>query len=179
MNEPDRDNWRRKETSMNTEFLEAREDDLDTMLDIYNHYIITTTVLFDYEEVTPEEFRNRVFLQDDRYKTFLVYTDNQFSGFCFIRPFRNKTAYDKTVEVGLYLKPESTGKGLGETIVKHMENAARTSGFGMMIASISGENTQSIKLFRKLGYKQCAHYKEVDVKFGRKQDIIDFQKVIE
>jgi len=48
----------------------------------------------------------------------------------------------------------------------------------MLVASISGENIPSLKLFRKMGYTQCAHYKDIAVKFGRKVDLIDFQKAL-
>lgn len=41
-----------------------------------------------------------------------------------------------------------------------------------------GENDSSLSLFKKLGYTECAHYKQVAEKFGRKLDVIDFQKIL-
>lgn len=32
--------------------------------------------------------------------------------------------------------------------------------------------------FEKLGYEKCAHYKGIAVKFGRKMDLVDYQKAI-
>lgn len=148
------------------------------MLEIYNYYIVNTSVIFDFERITLEEFKNRVFINHNRFKTFLIHFDNEFAGFCFLTQFRKKIAYDKTVELGLYLKPQFTGRGLGIKIVKYLEGVAEENQFEIMIASISGENIQSIKLFKKLAYEQCAHYKGIAMKFGRKLDIIDFQKVL-
>lgn len=82
------------------------------------------------------------------------------------------------MELGLYLKPQFTGKGYGKEIVRYMENIARLNQFETIIVSISGENVASLKLFRKLEYEQCSHYKGIAMKFERKIDIIDFQKVI-
>ncbi len=160
------------------EFIEVEEKDLNTALDIYNYYIETTTATFDFDKITKEEFKNRVFINNNKYKTFLVYMNNEIVGFCFLTQFRKKEAYDKTVEVGLYLKPQFTGKGLGFEIANNMEKIAKENQFEILVASVSGENIPSIKLFRKLGYDQCAHYKGIAIKFGRKVDIIDFQKAI-
>jgi phosphinothricin acetyltransferase len=170
----------KEEITMNNliEFIEAKEKDLNILLDIYNYYIENTTATFDLDKITLEEFKNRVFINNSRYKTFLVYMSNELVGFCFLTQFRKKAAYDKTVELGLYLKPQFTGKGFGVKIVNYLEKIAKENQFEMLVASISGENIPSIKLFRKLGYVQCAHYKGIAVKFERKMDLIDFQKAI-
>ena len=159
-------------------FTEAKENELKIMLDIYNHYIVNSTATFDWDKITLEEFKNRIFMNNNKYKTFLIYINNELIGFCFLTRFREKIAYDKTVELGLYLKPQFTGKGYGKEIVRYMENIARLNQFETIIVSISGENVASLKLFRKLKYEQCSHYKGIAMKFGRKIDIIDFQKVI-
>ena len=43
----------------------------------------------------------------------------------------------------------------------------------------SGENSESIELFRKLEYDQCAHFKKIGEKWGRAIDVIFFQKSLE
>jgi phosphinothricin acetyltransferase len=160
------------------EFMVANETDLTPMLNIYNYYIMNTTATFDLGPISMEEFKNRIFIKHPKYKTYLIYEENELLGFCFITQFRSKTAYDKTAEIGLYLKPEFTGKGLGAIIVNYLESVARQGHFETLIASISGDNLSSIKLFEKLGYEKCAHYKRIAEKFNRKVDIIDFQRVI-
>ncbi len=159
-------------------FLNATEQDLAAMLALYNEHIVNTTATFDYEEIGPEEFKSRISFGDDRCQTFCAYIGGEWAGFCFLTPFNKKTAYDKTVEIGLYLKRPFTGRGYGGQIVAQLESAAKAAHFEMIVASVSGENLPSIKLFKKLGYAQCAHYKQIAVKFGRKQDILDFQKAI-
>jgi phosphinothricin acetyltransferase len=99
-------------------------------------------------------------------------------GFCFLTQFRKKAAYDRTAEIGLYLKPEFTGKGIGDDAVTFLEKVAVIKGIRVIIASISGENTASIKLFQKMGYEKCAHYKQVGEKFGRFVDVIDYENIL-
>lgn len=160
------------------QFIEANEKDLEGMLELYNHYIENTSVLFDHSPISLEEFSTRVYIRHNIYKTFLIQEEGEFRGFCFLTQFRKKRAYDKTAEAGIYLRPEFRRKGLGQQIVQYLEAIARKGQIDVMIASISGENVASLSLFRKLGYEQCAHYKGVAEKFGRKLDLVDFQKTL-
>jgi len=40
-----------------TSFAEMQEDDLPAVLDIYNHYIVTTTVTFDSDPISKKTLR--------------------------------------------------------------------------------------------------------------------------
>jgi L-amino acid N-acyltransferase YncA len=98
-----------------------------------------------------------------KYKTFLVYNkaDKNIIGFCFLTQFRKKPAYDKSSEIGIYLKPEKTGQKLGHTIIKFLEEYAKENQIEVIMASVSGENVNSSKLFNRMGYERCAHYEKI------------------
>jgi len=159
-------------------FQPVAENDLAAMLELYNFYISTTTTTFDYGKITPEEFRQRIFIGHEKYRTYIIRLDKETAGFCFLTQYRKKAAYDRTAEIGLYLKPEFTGKGIGDTAIDFLEKIAVSKGIRVIIASISGENTASLKLFQKKGYENCAHYKQVAEKFGRFVDVIDYEKIL-
>jgi L-amino acid N-acyltransferase YncA len=163
----------------NLTFQRAEETDLDTILSIYNYYIVTTTATFDYGPISEDEFRRRIFIDNGKYQTYLIRDHSDVAGFCFITQFRKKLAYDRTVEIGLYLKPEFTGKGIGRETITFLEKAAVDKQIKVIVASISGENIKSINLMLKMGYERCAQYKEVAEKFGRLLDVVDFQKILE
>jgi len=159
-------------------FQPAAENDLAAMLELYNFYIATTTATFDHGQITPEEFRQLIFIGHEKYKTYLIRLRDETVGFCFLTQYRKKAAYDRTAEIGLYLKPEFTGKGIGDEAVTFLEKIAVSNVIRVIIASISGENTASIKLFQKLGYERCAHYRQVGEKFGSFVDVIDYEKIL-
>jgi phosphinothricin acetyltransferase len=129
-------------------------------------------------KITPEEFRQRLFIGHAKYRTYLIRWSNELAGFCFLTQYRKKEAYDRTAEIGLYLKPEFTGKGIGRLAVAFLEKVVISKGIRVIIASISGENNASLKLFQKMGYEKCAHYKQVGEKFGRLVDVIDYEKIL-
>ena len=161
-------------------FREANLDDLNFALDLYNYYLSNTTSIFDHEKITLEELQARLSYNNKKYRTFLVCDepDKSMIGFCFLTQFRKKPAYDKTAEMGLYLKPEKTGKNLGPIIVKFLEVYAKENQIEVIIAAISGENMNSIKLFENMGYERCAHYKKVATKFGRRLYLIEYEKIL-
>lgn len=162
-----------------TNFKAAEEGDLTDILEVYNHYIITTTANFRSAPVSPETLRSIIFLDHARFKTYLIDADGEMAGFCFLTQFRNVDAYDRTVEIGTYLRPGFTRRGLGTRALKHLERVAAESGFKTIVASVSGENTASIALLTKLGYEKCAHFQRVAEKFGRVLDLVYFQMSLE
>ena len=161
-------------------FKEANLEDLYFVLDLYNYYLSNTTSIFDHEKITLEELQARLSFTNKKYGTFLVWdeTGKDLIGFCFLTQFRKKPAYDKTAGIGLYLKPENTGKKLGPLIVRFLEEYAKENQIEVIVATISGENINSARLFEKMGYERCAHYKKIATKFGRRLDLIEYEKIL-
>lgn len=103
-----------------TIFTQIQENDLTTALDIYNHYISTSTVTFDPGPVTMDTFKNRIFLNHELYVSYMIRRKGVMVGFCFLCPFKKHEAYNRTAELGIYLKPEHTSKGIGTKAVEHL-----------------------------------------------------------
>ncbi|HEY4784497.1 MAG TPA: GNAT family N-acetyltransferase [Bacteroidales bacterium] len=159
-------------------YRELREDDLPDIAAIYNYYVLNTSVTFHTHQLLPDEMRDLVFFDNPKYKTFVIADDRNLYGYLIISQHKKREAYDGTAEVSIYLKPECTGKGIGSQVLKYAEETARKSSIHVLIATICGENRQSIKLFEKNGYIKCAHYKEVGKKFNQWLDVVAFQKII-
>jgi phosphinothricin acetyltransferase len=161
-------------------FKEANIDELSFVLDLYNYYILNSTATFDYETITMEELQVRLSYENKKYRTFLICdtTEKNVIGFCFLKQFRKKPAYDRTAEIGVYLKPDSTGKKIGQLIIRFLEEYAKENQIEAIIAIISSENVNSIKLFEKTGYERCAHYKEIAIKFNRHLDLLSYEKIL-
>lgn len=156
-------------------FADAKREDVSAMLDLYNYYIVNSTATFDLEEISEDMFLQRIKIEDANYKTYIVSANDIMIGFGFYIPYRKNPAYDETVEIGIYIKPEFTGKGYGEKIVDHLEAIIREKNFKNIIASISSDNTPSISLFKRLGFRQCADYRDIAYKHDHYVGIIDFQ----
>lgn len=161
-----------------TTFTDMQEEDLPVVLDIYNHYIMTTTATFDAGPISMETLRTRIPVNHALYKAYVIHHKDDVVGFCFLSQFKNRESYNRTAELSVYLKPEHTRRGLGTKAVRCLLEAAAARGLSVIVASVSGENEDSIKFFRKLGWEQCAHFRGVGEKWGRAMDVVFFQRSI-
>ena len=152
---------------------------LPQVLEIYDYYIRNTTVTFHINPLSLEEMRALVFHKNPRHGTFVLLHGDEVVGYVILSAHHPREAYDRTGDIAVYIKKDCRGARLGEAAVRHIEAFAARQGFGALIAVVCGENERSIRLFRRLGYFQCAHYKRVGEKFGRVLDVLSFEKLLE
>lgn len=157
---------------------EMQQQHLKEILDIYNYYVLNSTVTFHTNTLTPEEMKELLFFTDLRYRSFVIKDNKVICGYVILTKHHIREAYNSTADVTVYLKHDYEAKGLGSHAVQFVENFAKQQGFHTLIAKICGENNKSIKLFERNGYVKCAHYKEVGTKFGRLLDVVSYQKII-
>jgi len=159
-------------------FKELEENDLSEVTKIYNHYVINTSATFHAHPLFTDEMRELVFFESAKYKTYAILDGHIMVGYLIITQHKKREAYDGTAEVTIYLKPEYTGKGIGSPAIKFAEEVAGKYSIHVLVATISGNNDKSIKLFEKNGFVKCAHYKEVGKKFGQWLDVVAYQKIL-
>ncbi|KLU54150.1 acetyltransferase [Paenibacillus sp. VT-400] len=159
-------------------FEEVTEQHLPEIREIYNYYVMNTTISFHTEELDLDQIKSSVMNKDTRYKTYVILETDQMMDYVLITQYKSKQAYDICGEVTIYLKPDILGKGLGKQALHFIEKIAKEQGFHTLIATICMENTRSKSLFERNGYEQCALFKEIGYKFDRKLDIGSFQKIL-
>ena len=76
------------------------------------------------------------------------------------------------------MKPGFKGRGIGKAAVQYLEKLATSIGIRNIIAVITYDNKNSIKLFERAGYEKCAHFKQVGEKFGEILDVVAYQKML-
>lgn len=150
--------------------------DLSFVRDTYNYYIEHSTAIFYLHPLSPEEVVQIVPVGDARYLSFLITENGKSCGFCYIARFKPKEAFDITVEITLYLSPGCEGKGIGTVALGLFEEHIRRVGFLNIVALVTGENEASIRLFIKNGYVCAGRIREVAEKFGRRLDLVLYQK---
>ncbi len=164
---------------MNGEVIEEfREEDLAAVTDIYNYYVLHSTATWHTHPLTEEEMRQLVFTGNNKYKTFVIKDGDAVFGYVSIREFKPRDAYIGTAEIGIYLREDCCGNGLGGKALKHLETYACSVGVHVLVAMICSENEGSIRLFEKHEYEKCAHFREAGLKFGRRLDAIAYQKIL-
>jgi L-amino acid N-acyltransferase YncA len=159
-------------------FEEILETHLEKVLEIYTYYVLNTTATFHAHALDLQEMKELVIFDSPKYKTFVIYDEDTLCGYVILTQHKKREAYDGTAEVTVYLKNDYVGKGVGTLAVKFIEDYAKTKELHVLVATICGENSKSIRVFERNGYVKCAHYKEVGRKFGQLLDVVAYQKII-
>lgn len=162
----------------NIQFEELSDKDLHKVQEIYNYYVLNSTATFHTVPLSLNEIKEMVIFIDPKYKTFVLKDEHYICGYVLVTQHKKRAAYVRTAEISIYLDHSYVGKGLGNLAIKFIEEYVRNVGIHVLIATISGENIASIKLFQNNGYVKCAHYKEVGKKFDRLLDVIALQKIL-
>ena len=162
----------------NIKFIKLTEKDLPELLEIYNHYVENTTVTWEIKKLSLNSFRKEMISSNPKYTTYAIVKDSIICGYCKLSPHSKRKGYTNTAQIAVYLKPSHVRKGIGNIAVNFLEVKAIKCKIHVLIASISGDNKASIKLFQKNGYKKCGHFKEAGTKFNKILDVVYYQKIL-
>lgn len=149
----------------------ARDDDFPAIAAITNHYIANTAIHFGYDPVTADELRAQV-----RHYPWLVDDDGAIRGYAKAGPWRDRAAYARTCETGIYLAPDATGGGRGTALYKAL--IASLGGFHSIVAGIALPNDASVALHKRLGFVDAGVIRQAGYKFDRWHDVAFFQLLI-
>ena len=150
----------------------ATENDLQSMLDIYNEIIMNNTAIFQYDMHTLQQ-RKEWFAQKkkENYPVFVAEQNNTVVGFSTFGQFRNWQAYQYSVENSVYVKADCRGKGIGKLLLQPLIDVAKERQLHTIIAGIVADNEASIALHKQFGFVEVAHFKEVGYKFNKWLDL--------
>lgn len=164
----------------NVQIRHACEADLPALLDIYNHYVAHTHVTFDVEQRTIAE-RTAWFSQfakSGRYQCFVLEDAGKVVGWASSSKFKDRAAYDTSVETTVYLSPGESGKGFGSMLYHALFSALADEDVHRAYGAIAAPNPASIRLHEKIGFERVAGYREVGRKFGRFWDVEVYERAV-
>jgi L-amino acid N-acyltransferase YncA len=158
---------------------DATERDIPDMLEIYNHYVLNSTVTFDEDPLTLKELRAKFrHLRGQGYPWLVAQSPRGVVlGYAYVSPWKPKAAYRFTVEDSIYLGPASTGKGLGTALLSELLVRSKAAGIKEVIAVIADRGAEaSIAIHKHFGFKETGHMGKVGFKFGRWLGTVLMQK---
>jgi phosphinothricin acetyltransferase len=156
----------------------AAEADLPTVRAIYNHYVLTSTCTFQLEPDTEAErlawFRERT----DRHPATVAEAAGEIVGWASLSPWKERAAYDRTVEASVYVHPDWIRRGVGRALLADLLERGSNLGHRVMIGGACTEHPGSIALQESLGFVPVGMFRQVGYKFGRWLDVAYLQVVL-
>jgi L-amino acid N-acyltransferase YncA len=157
---------------------DATEADVPAINEIYNWYILNTVTTFDIEPQTLEE-KLRWFRETKHpHCIFVAEEGGEIFGFSCLRAFREKAAYDLTVENSVYIHHERLRRGIGKLLMDRLVQAGSAGGFHSIMARISLPNEASVKLHEAAGFTSAGVERQVGYKFERWIDVLIMQLLL-
>ncbi len=159
---------------------DAVEDDVPRLLEIYNDIILTTTAVYQYKihtlDMRMEWFKTK---QQNGFPVFVAEDNGVVAGFSTIGPFRQWQAYKYSVENSVYVDADKRGHGIGKLLLQPLIDAAKQMDLHTIIAGIDATNEASLRLHKKFGFEEVAHFKQVGYKFNRWLDLKFLQLILQ
>lgn len=157
------------------------EKHAQSILDIFNDAIETSTALYDYEKRSIESmvgwFETK---RNNGYPVIgLESANGELIAFASYGAFRNWPAYKYSIEHSIYVHKEFRGKGLGHVLLELIINSAKENNYHVVIGGIDADNRGSITLHEKHGFHHVGTLPEVGYKFGRWLNLAFYQLVLD
>ena len=158
----------------------AKRSDLTRIVEIYNESIPSRIVTADLEPVS-EESRVDWFLHHNQFSHPLwVFEDNHNSviAWASFQAFYKRRAYDKTVEISIYIANEVQRIGIGTSILHFCESEAKQRGLCTLLAFIFKCNSGSLRLFENSGFSTWGEFPQIADMEDHFEDLIILGKQI-
>ena len=156
----------------------AKQIDAEAIREIYNHEVRNSTATFDLVERTTQEQEEWLDERSGAFSVLIAEIGDKILGFASLSPYKSRAAYRTTVEDSIYINEEFRNQGIAGKLLSHLLEVAESSGFHAVIARIGGANEASISLHQRFGFEIVGTEKEIGRKFGKWQDVVVMQTII-
>ena len=153
-------------------------EDAEAIQEIYNYYILNSIVTFDEEVKTLDEIKYKITDTIEKYPWFVLIENETLIAFTYANQWKDKSAYNQSIEGTIYIKNKYEGKGIGTTLYTYLINYLKSNGYHSILGVISLPNDSSVALHEKLEFEKVAHFKEIGKKFNRQIDVGCWQLIL-
>lgn len=157
---------------------DARPDDARAISEIYNVYILNSTVTFETEALSVNEMQNRIEKISREFPYFVHESGGVIDGYCYVHQLGERAAYRGSVEISIYLSHGSTGKGIGSKLFGYMLEECRRRGYRAVFSLVAEGNEASKAISRKFGFEKVGCLRSAGLKFGKLLDLVYYELLL-
>lgn len=162
------------------------ESDAKQLLDIYSYYVENTAITFEYDVPTIPEFQERIRHTLKKYPYIAAVKDGIILGYAYAGVFKDRAAYDYSVEVTVYTHRSHHKEGIGKLLYTELEAILKSMGITNLYACIgipADEDDEyldhnSMDFHTHIGYTMAGRFHKCGYKFGRWYDMVWLEKMI-
>jgi phosphinothricin acetyltransferase len=156
----------------------ATPDDAPALAAIYAPAVTDVATSFELEPPDPAEMARRVAARLIRYPWIVCDRRREVVGYAYAGTFRDRAAYDWSVEVSAYVRPDTRRAGVGLALYRSLFAVLELQGFRNAYAGITLPNPASVGLHTAAGFSAVGVFRGVGYKLGRWHDVAFFERAL-
>jgi L-amino acid N-acyltransferase YncA len=149
----------------------ATAADAAGILEIYAPFIQNTSLTFETEVPGIDAFSQRIQSYLKEWPWLVMEVNGRIAGYAYASRYRERTAYQWSVECSVYIHPEYTRRGFASKLYSCLFEFLKLQGFTTVYAVINLPNDNSVALHEQLGFEWFATYEKVGYKLGRWKNV--------
>ena len=172
---------------INIQIIDATEQMAGDLLAIYSPYVEKTAITFDLTPPDRGTFAAHIrSVQAKKFPWLVLKVEDEIVGYAYADTFKNRRAYDRSVEVSIYIAEGYHQSGLGrmlyEALETHLKSLTSVTNLYACIAYPNQEDEyltySSVRFHEKMGYKVVGRFTDCAAKFGRLYSMVWMEKII-
>lgn len=140
--------------------------DEQATLAIYRPYVEETTISFEYETPSPDEWEKRIASYTEEYPWLVCLCNGEVIGYAYGSKHRSRTAYAWSAESTIYLSEHFHRKGVARILYETLFGLLRLQGYVNVYAGVTLPNPKSEGFHLAVGFYDVGIFKNIGYKFG-------------
>jgi phosphinothricin acetyltransferase len=149
----------------------AGPDDATAILAIYEPFVRTTAVTFEYTVPPVAEMAERIRTVTARWPWLVLDREDEVLAYAYASTWRSRAAYQWAVETTVYVHPAARRQGAARAIYRSLLACLRLQGHRMALGAITLPNPASVALHEALGFRCTAVHRACGHKLGAWHDV--------
>ncbi len=153
--------------------------DAPAIAHIYNQGIEDRIATFETDPRTVEQVEAQLAQKGDGHPTVVVERNGRVVAWATVGSYRPRPCYAGTGEHSVYVERGARGTGAGRAALEGLFDACRTRGFWKLVSRIFPENTASLKLHERAGFRVVGTYRRHGKLDGEWRDCVIVEKLLD
>jgi len=146
---------------------------------IYNEGIADRIATFETEPRSAETLAAQITDKGDKYPTIVAERDGRIVAWASASAYRSRPAYAGVAEHSVYVARDARGSGSGRAALNAFCRAYADLGFWKVVSRIFPENTASLKLHERCGFRVVGVYTRHGKLEGQWRDCVIVERMLD
>lgn len=156
----------------------AAPKDAAKLVEIYRPYVENTTVTFEYDTPTEDEFASRIRDFSSGFPFIVCEVDGEIVGYAYAHKYGERFSFRYSAELSVYVAENSRGIGIGRILYGALIELLTAQGYKSLYALVAAPNPASFALHKAFGFCEVGRAHGVGYKFGCWIDLVTLERIV-